>query len=102
MVDPFIAADTTGRRAGTATGLAGDRFRDFVEIASEWCWETGPDHRFTYVGPGIGKLGWDPQALLGKRRVDLANAADRPTARWQRHLAVLDLHEGSHDFVYAM
>ena len=29
------------------------RFRDMAEVSSDWFWETGADHRFTYISQGI-------------------------------------------------
>jgi PAS domain-containing protein len=27
------------------------RFHDIVELSGDWIWETGPDHRFTFLAP---------------------------------------------------
>ena len=40
------------RRIEAALRESEQRFRDYAETASDWFWETGPDHRFTYrFGP---------------------------------------------------
>ena len=33
------------------------RFRDMAEVSSDWFWETGADHRFTYISQGIHLIG---------------------------------------------
>jgi PAS domain-containing protein len=54
------------------------RFRDYAETASDWFWETGPDHVFTYISErldafGMGSGGTDRQAPL--------RCGDRPGGR---------------------
>jgi diguanylate cyclase (GGDEF)-like protein/PAS domain S-box-containing protein len=41
------------------------RYKDLVEISSDFAWETDADGRFTFVSPH-GVLGWPPGALLGR------------------------------------
>jgi diguanylate cyclase (GGDEF)-like protein/PAS domain S-box-containing protein len=41
------------------------RYKDLVEISSDFAWETDADGRFTFVSPQ-GLLGWAPDALLGR------------------------------------
>ncbi len=76
-----------------------EQFRDFAEIASDWYWETGPDHRFSYMSPGIRRFGLDPEARIGRRAIDFAIEADRPSPKWQEHLATLERHETFRNFV---
>ena len=35
--------------AAVQLALSEQRFRDFAEAAGDWFWETGPDHRFTFM-----------------------------------------------------
>jgi diguanylate cyclase (GGDEF)-like protein/PAS domain S-box-containing protein len=46
------------------------RYRDLVEIAAEFAWETGPDGTFTFVS-GSGAFGFAARMLLGKNPRDL-------------------------------
>ncbi len=46
------------------------RFRDLVDISSDFAWETGPDGRFVYVSPE-GALGYAADALVGHDPDDL-------------------------------
>jgi diguanylate cyclase (GGDEF)-like protein/PAS domain S-box-containing protein len=41
------------------------RYKDLVEISSDFAWETDAAGRFTFVSPR-GVLGWTPDALLGR------------------------------------
>jgi diguanylate cyclase (GGDEF)-like protein/PAS domain S-box-containing protein len=41
------------------------RYKDLVEISSDFAWETDAAGRFTFVSPR-GVLGWAPDALLGR------------------------------------
>ncbi|HYH37967.1 MAG TPA: response regulator [Azospirillum sp.] len=53
------------------------RFRDFAEAASDWFWESGADHRYTYVSERLaGIVGEDPRALLGASLLDLARLCE--------------------------
>jgi PAS domain S-box-containing protein len=79
--------------------LGDAQFRDFAEIAADWYWETGPDHRFSYMSPGIRKFGQDPAARIGRRPIELATEADRASPKWSAHLAELDRHETFRNFV---
>ncbi|MGO8919380.1 MAG: diguanylate cyclase domain-containing protein [Stellaceae bacterium] len=41
------------------------RYKDLVEISSDFAWETDEAGRFSFVSPR-GVLGWAPEALLGR------------------------------------
>jgi PAS domain S-box-containing protein len=79
--------------------LSEEQFRDFAEIASDWYWETGPDHRFSYMSPSIRRFGLDPETRIGRRAIDLASEADRPSPKWREHLELLERHETFRNFV---
>ncbi len=49
------------------------RFRDMAEVSSDWFWETGADHRFTYISQGIHLIGANSSQFIGKRREELAS-----------------------------
>jgi|GEM_PF-3024466 len=46
------------------------RYKDLVDIASDFAWETGPDGRFAFVSGG-GAMGYAAEALVGSRPADL-------------------------------
>jgi PAS domain S-box-containing protein len=53
---------------------ARDQLRAFMEMASDWAWETDAEFRLTYVSPRLREiLGKDAQSLIGK---PLAEAFD--------------------------
>ena len=48
---------TERKRAEKALQESEQRFRDFTESASDWYWETGPDHRFITESEQLGTIG---------------------------------------------
>jgi PAS domain S-box-containing protein len=76
------------------------RFRDYAETASDWFWETGPDHVFTYVSERLNPFGIDRAALIGKRRLDLATDHEAEPRKWREHMATLERHEPFRNFEY--
>ncbi|MBI5904694.1 MAG: PAS domain S-box protein, partial [Deltaproteobacteria bacterium] len=52
-----------------------ERYRELLEITSDWLWEVDRSGVYTYVGPGVRcLLGYEPDELLGKRPFDLMPA----------------------------
>ncbi|WP_449226588.1 sensor domain-containing diguanylate cyclase [Azospirillum argentinense] len=49
------------------------RYKDLVEVSSDFAWETGSDGRFVFVTPK-GALGYSADALIGRNPRDLAVA----------------------------
>lgn len=47
------------------------RYKDLVEVSSDFAWETGPDGRFVFVTPK-GALGYTADALIGQDPRNLA------------------------------
>jgi PAS domain S-box-containing protein len=87
------------KRAEEALRESEQRFRDFAESASDWYWETGPDHRFTSVSDQLNPLG-TPTRRIGTKRGDLANDLEEEPEKWRRHMADLDAHKPFRDFRY--
>ncbi|HEX6979422.1 MAG TPA: ATP-binding protein [Alphaproteobacteria bacterium] len=99
----MISDITAEREALAARADSEARFRDFAETASDWFWETGPDHCFTYMSESLSKFGIDPKSRIGKRRVALASDQEKEdTAKWRAHMQTLDAHEPFRDFRYLM
>lgn len=88
------------RRAEEDARASEQRFRDYAETASDWFWETGPDHVFTYISDRAGAFGMDREALIGKRRPDAAIDHDAEVQKWRNHMATLDRHEPFRKFEY--
>jgi two-component system cell cycle sensor histidine kinase PleC len=107
-VGAFLGYRGTGRdvtaaiAAEEALRLSQTRLRDYAETASDWYWETGPDHRFTYMSSRILAFGQSAQARIGKRRQELAADRDSEPEKWQAHMALLERHEPFRNFIYSM
>ena len=82
------------------------RFRDYAETASDWLWETGPDHAFTRVAeehPAVAvatTLGIPPARRIGVTRWDVATDVEEEPEKWRRHIATLEAHQPFRGFVY--
>ena len=77
------------------------RFRDYAETASDWFWETGPDHHFTYISERLDAFGMDRAALIGKSRIETAMDGGAEPQKWREHMAMLERHEPFRNFEYS-
>ncbi|MCK6452672.1 MAG: PAS domain S-box protein [Alphaproteobacteria bacterium] len=91
---------TERKRARLALQESERRFRDLAETASDWFWETGPDHRFTYVPDLTAVYGVAATDRIGRTRQEIAIDAEDDPERWARHQESLDRRETFRDFVY--
>ena len=88
--------DITGRKqAQEALRESEQRFRDYTETASDWFWESGPDHRFTVSSQDAAY-----SRALGATRWELADDLDQEPEKWRTHRATLDAHEPFRGFIY--
>ena len=78
------------------------RFRDMAEVSSDWFWETGADHQFTYISQGIHLIGANSSRFIGKRREEFASReqSDEEQANWAEHFATLRAHQPFRNFTY--
>jgi PAS domain S-box-containing protein len=92
---------TEKRRAEQALCLSEERFRDFTDIASDFCWETDAQHRFTFMSPRIFDVcGIKPEAFIGKRPDDIPGVSAETEAR-EEHRIDLSAHSPFRDFASA-
>jgi len=96
----FVRDITAQKKLEEALRKGEMSFRDYTETASDWYWETGPDHRFTVHPERMRQLGTDPATRIGKLRTDFAADVEEEPEKWREHLATLDRHEPFRDFVY--
>src|SRR6202051_2159604 len=88
------------KRAEDALRESEQRFRDFTESASDWYWETGPDHRFITVSEHPDAIDTVPTRRIGTVRWDFARDLDEEPEKWRRHVADLDARKPFRDFRY--
>ena len=75
------------------------RFRDYAEVASDWLWETGPDHRFTHFSQS-GSNWKFLQEFIGTKRWDGAADREEEPEKWLAHMAILEAHQPFRGFRY--
>jgi PAS domain S-box-containing protein len=85
------------KRAEDALRQSEQRFRDFTESASDWYWETGPDHRFITETEQLATM---PVRRIGALAWDYARDMEEEPEKWRVHLANLDAHKPFRDFRY--
>jgi PAS domain S-box-containing protein len=98
-----IAARRAVRQREQAAALASHaqlRLFEMAEASSDWLWETGPDHRFTYFTSGAGaRYGIDLNSNLGKTRWETSDLAWNPEA-WVQHRQDIEQHRPFRDFLF--
>jgi len=76
------------------------RFADFVSTASDWCWESGPDHRLLPYPKSVdGNAALQTVASGGRARWELSYAPEEESSM-ARHRADMEAHRPFRDFVY--
>ena len=78
------------RPAAAATAVNDARKADVEELCSHWFWETGPDHRFTYLSPQVERLlGMSAGFHIGKTRIELFGENEIPP-EMEEHLRAVE------------
>jgi len=88
------------KRTEEALRESEQRFRDYAETASDWLWETGPDHRFTRASERVATPGIDAGSRVGATRWEFATDVDEEPEKWRLHVSTLETHEPFRGFVY--
>ena len=79
-----------------------ERYRDYVDTASDWVWEMGPDLRFTYFSERLRDIaGIDPATIIGRKRQEIS-APGTDSQAWRAHLDDLDARRPFRDFRYPL
>jgi PAS domain S-box-containing protein len=87
------------KRAEEALLESKQRFRDYAETASDWFWESGPEHELTDLSGNLDIFG-NRDAIIGKRRGSLAADLESEPEKWRQHMATLERHESFRNFEY--
>jgi len=90
---------TERKQAEDALRESEQRFRDYAETASDYLWETGPDHRFTR-SENFATVNRFPFLRIGMRRWDFATDVEEEPEKWRRHIATLEAKQPFRDFRY--
>ncbi len=70
------------RRLELALEASEARFRNFADASGDWFWETGPDHRFTFISDGFQRVtGIAPGLLLDRSREEVIGGPDSAVRR---------------------
>ena len=75
-----------------------DRYRELLELASDWTWETDAEHRVVQ-GTGYHRAGPAGRMAYGRRRWDLPRARTLH-GEWADHIGTMDRHEEFRGFEY--
>jgi PAS domain S-box-containing protein len=90
------------KQAEVALRESEQRFRDYAETASDWLWETGPDHRVTRMSNHLNASGLDSSRAIGLARWEIASDVETESEKWRRHRASLDARLPFRDLEYCI
>jgi signal transduction histidine kinase len=93
---------TAAKEAEQKLRESAQRFRDYVETASDWywVWESDRDHRLIRITDYPNAVGPISSSVIGHSRWDFASDIESEPEKWQQHRATLDAHLPFRDFVY--
>ena len=99
------------KNAEKQTQKSEERFRNLVEISSDWIWELDEFGRYTYVSPVVNiLLGYEPEEIIGLSPFDFVQLEKRNTIKDQyqnliqerlpyKNMEVLFLHKDGRSII---
>ena len=89
----LVSQAVSGRGRPRSPGEPERRFRELLELSSDWYWEADEQHRFTYISSGVKRaMDLDPASAIGKKRWEL-DYLGMSEGTWAAHRARLDARE---------
>src|ERR1700688_4116283 len=85
---------TATKKAEEELRQSEQRFRDFAETASDWFWETGPDHRLVSVSRKSTAVSGNVGMTIWEAACDVEEEPEK----WRLHRDILNAHAAFRDF----
>lgn len=96
-----FCVDTEEGATGNRLHESNKRFRDFVELAADWFWETDANLRYKFVSDQYeAATGLQPDSRLGHKRGDF-RLGGPDDGDWDAHLADLEARRPFRNFRFA-
>lgn len=88
------------KMASEALVKSEQRFKDIVEVSSDWIWECDKDLRFTYLSERFTEITGTPkEKILGRTRHEVGRNGE---ADWDGHMADLEARRPFREFLYSI
>jgi PAS domain S-box-containing protein len=99
VTEPYAAKEAL-QKAFDALRESEERFRDYAETASDWLWETGPDHRITRISEHVNRHGITGSSMRNLAPWEYAADVETEPEKWRRYREMIDARVPFRDFVY--